>query len=403
MDRALELLARAHRLTGPATEPGTRATVLERLLDTAVSGGRPGAVPTGADGLTGDPGLPPARRAGLHARLAETAALAGRPAEAVRHIDVARLLLGDRPDDAHRAVVDVAAAHVELHRLTPDRLTAAAALARRGADAAERAGLPELAGRALLLLGQLAAEQDEAAAAALVLRACALAHAGGLPALRAAADLRLAGLAAARDGRPGPVDEARDDARRTGVLPPALDASFFLALDQVRRGEFTAAAERLREAAADAERLGLGACLARLRLADAVRYAHQGRRAEMEEALERLGPLVDAAPGVRAMSYGLARAFCSLLEDEHDAAEREFAQALAYDTENPATCDIGRHGIVLLLGVVAGRMGRRHHADVARAGAGGTRWNRQFVALADAVLLGREGRPVEASAAAGAA
>lgn len=403
VDRALELLARAHRLTGPATEPGTRATVLERLLDTAVSGGRPGAVPTGADGLTGDPGLPPARRAGLHARLAETAALAGRPAEAVRHIDVARLLLGDRPDDAHRAVVDVAAAHVELHRLTPDRLTAAAALARRGADAAERAGLPERAGRALLLLGQLAAEQDEAAAAALVLRACALAHAGGLPALRAAADLRLAGLAAARDGRPGPVDEARDDARRTGVLPPALDASFFLALDQVRRGEFTAAAERLREAAADAERLGLGACLARLRLAEAVRYAHQGRRAEMEEALEGLGPLVDAAPGVRAMSYGLARAFCSLLEDEHDAAEREFAQALAYDTENPATCDIGRHGIVLLLGVVAGRMGRRHHADVARAGAGGTRWNRQFVALADAVLLGREGRPVEASAAAGAA
>lgn len=401
-DRALELLTRAHRLTGPATAPEVRACLLEHLLDAAAAAGRPAAVPPGAGDLAGAPGLPPARRAGLHARLAETAVLAGRPVEAVRHIDVARLLLGDRPDDAHGAVVDVAAAHVELHRLTPDRLATAAALARRGAEAAERAGLPDRAGRALLLLGQLAAERDEAAATAHVLRACALAHAHGLPALRAAADLRLARLTAARDGRPGPVDEARAEAWRSGVLPPALDASFFLALEQVRRGEFTAA-EHVREAAGDAERLGLGACLARLRLADAVRYAHQGRRAEMERALERLGPLVDAAPGVRAMSHGLARAFCSLLGDAHAEAEREFAQALAYDTENPATCDIGRHGVVLLLGVVAGRMGRRHHADVARAGAGGTRWNRQFVAFADAVLLGREGRSGEASAAAGAA
>ncbi|CAM5614395.1 hypothetical protein SAVIM40S_02984 [Streptomyces avidinii] len=48
-------------------------------------------------------------------------------------------------------------------------------------------------------------------------------------------------------------------------------------------------------------------------------------------------------------------------------------------------------------------MGRRHHTEVARASASGTRWNHQFTGLADAVLLGREGRPDEATAAAGKA
>jgi len=53
---------------------------------------------------------------------------------------------------------------------------------------------------------------------------------------------------------------------------------------------------------------------------------------------------------------------------------------------------------MLLRGVLAGRAGRRHHADADRWG-GGARWNRQFVGAAHAVLLGREGWPAEATAA----
>ncbi|UUU43244.1 helix-turn-helix transcriptional regulator [Streptomyces sp. NBC_00162] len=406
VERAVALLTRAHRLVDAATAPELHAAVLEQLLDAVACSARFDQVPAlvaGLEALGGDHDVPAGRRAGLHARLAHIATLRGRSAEALRHLDVARWLLGSRPAPAHAARVDLAAAHVELSRFAPDRLSTAAGFARRAADAAGHADLPAVACEALLMLGQLTWERDEPAAMAHLTRACALAHAHRLPVLRVSAEVYLARIAARHDGLPDRVEQARQEALRMGAAPLAHETGFVLALDQVRRCEFEAARDRIRAGAADAERLGLGRALSLLRLADAVRWAHQGRRAEMQEALEELAPLIDDAPGVRSMAYGLARAFCSLLEERHDAAEQEFAQALAYDAENPATGEFGKHGVILLLGVLAGRMGRRHHADVAEAGASGSRWNRQFVGLAHAVLLGREGRSGEATAAARAA
>ncbi|MER6450389.1 helix-turn-helix transcriptional regulator [Streptomyces venezuelae] len=406
VDRTVELLTRAHRLVGPGTAPELHATVLERLLDAVARSARFDRLPApaalldtlGGDG--GEPGLPAQRRAGLHARLSDIATLQGRPAEALWHLDIARALLGSRPADQYAALVDLSAAQVELSRLAPDRLRTAIRYAHRALGAAQRVDLPEVACRALLLLGQLTREQDGPTAAAHFRRARAIALARRLPVPRAAADVHLAIVAASRDGRSTRLEAARQEALSTGLLPLAHETGFVLALDRIRHGRFDEARDRIREAAADASRLGLGRPLAMLRLAEAVRYAHQGRRAEMRGALERLAPLLDAAPGLRAMSYGLARAVCSLLEERHEAAGQEFAQALAHDAANPATGDFGRHGVILLLGVLAGRMGRRHHAEATLAGAGATRWNRQFAGLAHAVLLGREGRPDEATAAA---
>ncbi|MGW0748439.1 helix-turn-helix transcriptional regulator [Streptomyces sp. NPDC002587] len=406
VERAVALLTRAHRLVDPGTPPELHATVLEQLLEAVTCSARFDLVPAlavGIESLGGGHGVPAQRRAGLHARLAGVATLMGRPAEAHRHVDIARWLLGGHPAPAHAALVDLAAAQVELSRFAPDRLSTAAGFARRAADAARRAGLPTVACRALLVLGELAWERDEPAATAHFTRACALAHAHRLPVQRVSAETYLARIAARRDGRPDRIEQARQEALRTGALPLAHETGSVLALDQIQRCEFEAAGERIREGVAEATRLRLGRALSVLRLAEAVRCAHQGRRAEMQEALDRLAPLIDAAPGLRSMSYGLARAFCSLLEEKHDAAEQEFARALAYDAENPATGDFGKHGVVLLLGVLAGRMGRRHHAGVTEADVSATRWNRQFVGLAHAVLLGREGRAGEATAAAGAA
>ncbi len=406
VERAVELLVRAHRLIDSAVAPGPHAAVLEQLLDAVACSGRFDQVPAlvaGLEALGADQAVPAGRRAGLHARLARIATLRGRPAEALGHLDAARWLLGDRPDPAHAALVDLAAAHVELCRFAPDRLSTAAGFARRAADAALHAGLPAVACEALLVLGELARERDEPAALAHLARACALAHEHRLPALRVSAEVHLARIEARRDGRPARVEQARQEALRTGALPLAHETGFFLALDHVQRCEFGAARDRIRAEAAEATRLGLGRALSLLRLAEAVRCAHQGRRAEMREALEALAPHIDDAPGVRSMAYGMARAFCSLLEERHEAAEQEFAQALAYDAENPSTGDFGKHGVILLLGVLAGRMGRRHHAEVAEASVGGDRWNRPFVGLAHAVLLGREGRTAEATAAARAA
>ncbi|MFF3722924.1 AAA family ATPase [Streptomyces erythrochromogenes] len=397
LDRALELLTSAHALLEPGTAPELHATVLELLLDTAARSARLDRLP---EPPALDHGLPAARRAGIHARLGAVATLTGRSAEALRHLDTARTLLPGRPADGHTALVDLAAAHAELGRLAPDRLHTAARLARRALDAALAGDRPEVACGALLLLGQLARSEDEPAATAHFERARAIALAHRLPVPRTAAEVQLAVTAAGHDEQPTRLERARQDARRRGLLPPAHEAGFALALERIRRCAFDEARDGIIEEAAEASALGLGRSLAMLRLADAVRYAHQGRRAEMSGALERLEPLLDAAPGLRAMAYGSARAFCSLLEERHDAAEAEFAQALAHDTENPSTMDFGRHGIAVLLGVLAGRIGRRHCPGTAEAGAAGTRWNRQFAGLAHAVLLGREGHCEQATAVA---
>ncbi|MFB6562971.1 AAA family ATPase [Streptomyces sp. NPDC056400] len=409
VDREVELLTRAHRLVEPGTAPELHATVLERLLDAVARSARfdrmpaPAAVLDTLGGDGGEHGIPAQRRAALHARLSDIATLTGRPAEALWHLDIARALLGSHPADEYAALVDLSAVHVELSRLAPDRLRTATRYALRALHAAQRVDLPDVTCRALLLLGQLAREHDEPTAAAHFRRARAIALARRLPVPRTAADVHLAIVAASHDGRPTRIEEARREALGMGLLPLVHETGFVLALDRIQQGRFDEARDRIREAVADASRLGLGRPLAMLRLAEAVRYAHQGRRAEMHGALERLTPLLDAAPGVRAMSYGLARAFCSLLEERHEAAGQEFAQALAYDAENPAMGGFGKHGIILLLGVLDGRMGRRHHAEVTLASAGATRWNHQFTGLAHAVLLGREGRPDEATAAAGKA
>ncbi|APU44178.1 hypothetical protein BSL84_04610 [Streptomyces sp. TN58] len=395
---ALELLTSAHRLLEPGTAaPGLHATVLEQLLDAVARSGRLDRLPVEAAADT----LPAAHRAAVHARLGAIATLAGRPAEALRHVDTARSLLPGRTDEGrHTALVELAAAHAELGGPAPDRLHTATGLARRAVEAARAGDRPDAECAALLLLGQLARNQDESAAIAHFQRARATALARRLPAPRAAAEVQLAVTAAGHDERPTRLERALREARHRGLLPTAHEAGFALALEHVRRCDFDAAGDVITECMAEARGLGLDRALALFRLADAVRHAHQGSRAETGAALERLDPLLDAAPGLRAMSYGLARAFSSLLQERHDAAEEEIARALAYDTENPAAGDFGRHGIAVLLGVLAGRMGRRHCSGLAAAGAGGTRWNRQFTGLAHAVLLGREGHREQAAAAA---
>ncbi|MET7568435.1 AAA family ATPase [Streptomyces sp. NPDC005492] len=407
VDRAVALLTRAHRSVDTGLAPELRATVLELLLRTVSRAARFDAVPGLADDLEALDGheIPAARRAGLYAQLAEVTESTGRPTDAFRYLDTARRLLGASATAAHSAPVDLASAQVELSRPAPDRLRSAAAYARRAAEAAQHAELPDVHGRALLLLGHLAAEHDEEAAAAHFARAGAVADLHRLPDLRVSAEVYLARSALRRDGEPTLLEEARQEALRIGVLPLAYESGCVLALEQVRRGAFEEAGRRIRDGLSEATRLRLRPAASMMRLAEAVRYAHQGRRAEMQEALDRLARGIDDSPGARSMSYGLARAFCSLLEENHDAAEQEFAQALVYDKENPGVGEFGAqgmYGVMLLRGVLAGRVGRRHHTDVARAG-GDTRWNRQFAGAADAVLLGREGRPAEATAAATAA
>jgi DNA-binding CsgD family transcriptional regulator len=131
----------------------------------------------------------------------------------------------------------------------------------------------------------------------------------------------------------------------------------------------------------------------------AVLAAHQARREEMEAAclefLDRGGATSRELP----LSLGLARTFCALLEENVPLAERELGAVEATEAANPVPFYLaGSSGLRLLLDVLAGRVGWREFRDVSSSSTSKMRWNRHFVQLAHAVLLGRAGRIAKAEA-----
>jgi DNA-binding CsgD family transcriptional regulator len=97
---------------------------------------------------------------------------------------------------------------------------------------------------------------------------------------------------------------------------------------------------------------------------------------------------------------GLCRAVCALLEEDRELAEAELAAAADWERDHPNFFYLaGRYGLRPLLDVLAGRAGRAEYDQAAQAPAAVLAWNRQFLVLADAVLLGREGRGAQAAAA----
>jgi len=91
---------------------------------------------------------------------------------------------------------------------------------------------------------------------------------------------------------------------------------------------------------------------------------------------------------------------CALLEEDRDEASAQLAAAVDWENQHPNVFYLtGRYGLRPLLEILAGRAGRAELAVAFATPSGALRWNRQFLLLADAVLLGREGRPEQAAAA----
>ncbi|WP_112239950.1 ATP-binding protein [Kribbella monticola] len=336
-------------------------------------------------------GLSPARRAVLHAKFANAAHIAGDQARALEQIVSARALLGPHPAAAESAQVDVISAYIELGRPNPDRLQVAAELAGRAAKAGEDAGLPIVTCDALQLVGYLTRDRDDDRANQLFQEAREIAIRNELPIFRVYSEVFLSRSLCLRTGQTSELEEARQSALHIGALPLAYEAGYLLALQRVQRCEFADARRELDESLTTAIRLRLGRTVPFLRLGQAIGAAHQGNRAEMEKALDLLTVEDQSIAGVRPSTFGLARAVCSLLEEDFDRASQELAQALALDLENPTMLDFGKNGLILLLGVVEGRNGWEHYSAVAERSASRTRWNTQFAQFAHAVLLGRDG------------
>lgn len=405
---AVALLARAETqlaAAGDAVAADDRAEVLDALLSAVSESGRlehVALVTTAVEGLTGR-GLPPSRFAMLHAELANVAMTSGNTIEGRRQLELARGLLGADADDADIARISDIAAYVELATPGPDRLEIAAELAGQAAAAAERAGLAVTACDALQMQGYLVRHRDWEAAAEYFERAAKIADEHSLRVWRVYSDVFIARGEWVADGSTEALDVAAAAALRLGAAPVAYEAKGVLALDLLQRADFDGSKARLSELIDGAHRLQLGRALPYLRLIEAALLAHQGDRAGMEAVLEPIETAADRAPFLPHAADGMARAICSLIEDDVPRADEELARAVAADSGNPIMLDFGRYGLALLLGVLTGRCGWDDYEAVTRYAASEGRWNVQFVRLAHAVLLGRDGAADQADAEARAA
>ncbi|MFD4903978.1 helix-turn-helix transcriptional regulator [Kitasatospora purpeofusca] len=410
LDRAFELV----RTLPPVPPSATAATG-------PGSGSSTGPGPGSGSGEGRGPLPTPAveRRIELHTRLAWAAVMAERGPDAVAQVAAARALTAGRPRPEQDAALAVVEGHLALlpdhtpgpvdsgddrdHETTPPtsaRLAEAERRARRAAEVAERAGLPVVACQAWQLLALLSREQGFDAADACLERMLAVAEANALPVWRVEAMLRLGANAFMRTGDGTRLERAREAAAGLGaiVLTQTLDG--LLAMNAVMRGEWRTARTTVDRCLDATARLHNLAAHRYLLLSSATLAAHLGRTREMERELARFRQAGGEESFLTPLRYGLCRAVGALLAEDRPGARAELAAGLAWEEEHPSVFYLaGRHGLHPLLEVVEGRWDRAALDRAAAVPAAELAWNRQFLRFADAVLLGREGRPAEAARA----
>ncbi|GLY39924.1 hypothetical protein Amsp01_059470 [Amycolatopsis sp. NBRC 101858] len=368
------------------------------------------------------------RAAVLHARLAWAARLAGRTEDALAQLTAARTRPGS---DRRRAAID--AVHALLLLEAPDREAEARRLATAALEQAERHDDPVVTCQALLALGVL--ERDPEEARRHLDRARQLTESRRMPLWRTHVLLRLGEHLAVTEGDTGGLVLARQQAEQSGSVAVARAADLGITLHGLVLGGDYRGVERWLAAgsrsgsggnqeSADllADRpcgpdhhpaaAGRGLIAAERNLAGsgegdpadsrrtavirAVCAAHQGDRPGMAEAIAE----VRAAHGDHhpdlALCLGLAQAFCALLEEDRDRARRDLKLA----RQSAGSPLAGHHGLALLLDVLAGDLTPDDLAVATANPASRLRWNRQFAALAQAVSHGRRGDAAGAEAAA---
>ncbi|MFJ9870294.1 AAA family ATPase [Streptomyces sp. NPDC101165] len=398
---AVTLLSRAEDLLASGSDPQARAGVLEHLLPALAEAGdfaRAFDLAEDLHVLDGS-GLSAARLATLHTRLAKVAHTAGRWSDGNRQIARAREVLAAAPDDATAAAVDVTAAYLALDTPGSDRTQHAEKLARSAADTAERYGLPVVACQARELLATVARERDPEESQAMLEQALVTAERHRLPLQRMYAATRMGGNVWLAEGDTSGLLAARAEALRLGSVSIVHTVDGILVLDGVLRGSYDTARAAAAECLAVVRRLRLAPAVRYVLMAQATLEAHLGDRTAMEAALAAFAEWDGSGSQEEPLCFGLARAFCALMEEDRELGRAELREVLALEAGNPSTYHLsGTHGLVLLLDLLAGEADRARHEEITATAVARMRWNRQFVMLADAVLLGREGEGARAAA-----
>jgi DNA-binding CsgD family transcriptional regulator len=399
---ATAALRRARALAARPEASGEISTALlaeieEALVEAAVLAGDSGtALELSAELLArlAAMGAPTARRAQAHARRAGAAITAGRWDLAADQVEQARRLAGG--DGGLEARLGALAAAVALGRGQPAE---AEVLAQAALDRAEVIGLPEVACRALELLGRCARVRDLGAAEAAFDRAREVAEGNGLRWWQVRALHELGTIELLDRAGTGRLQEARELAEEDGALATVAVVDLQLAAAHAAQGDAAGTLEAARRAEQAARRFRLGAAVGLALGFQAGAHAFLGDRAAMEDAAGGALAAADGDPTVPGAVWG-ARSLCSLVDDDRPRALEELRQAMGFLRLAPTTAPAHYRGLWALLETLAdaGR-GAAACAEVVASGVLVNRINRGFLAYAEAVEAGRAGRPAEAAAA----
>ncbi|WP_335934738.1 ATP-binding protein [Streptomyces sp. PTD5-9] len=377
---------------GGASHHALLGELLEALLQALADDGRFDRAVAVVEELTAHAPGDRTRQIGRHIRLAWAAQVAGHWEQGDAQVAAARELLPGAATEEQLASLDAVAAYLAVLSPAADRMDRCVRLARSAAERAERNALPLVVCQSWYIIGFAGRERDLAESDASFRRAldCAVEH--GLTAWRHYSLVGLGGNAWLARADDGPLRRAHQDLLRAGAISLALNAAAVLALHRVLTTEFERAEEELEACLAQSRGLRLVAVTHYVLMARVVLAAHRGRRDLLQEALAEFARHGGDDSREALLAHGLGRAFCALLEEDRAAAELDMARVVAEEgrRQSPFHLD-GHHGLGLLLDVLAGRAGEERLRKVAAADAAGMRWNRHFVALAEAVLAGRRG------------
>ena len=334
----------------------------------------------------------PDRYAEAHLRLARAAIAAERWSSASQQIEAAEARLdGARP--AHLdCQLKALAAHVALGQ---GLLDAARSLAEEALAGARVAELPEIACEALEAIGRADRPDDLDSAAAAFREALRTAERAGLGLWRARALQEIGSIDLLRRYRPDLLEQALVAAQEAGASALAVEIDMQLAALYALRFEPDLALPVAERCVTAARRLGLGSlpmALIRVGLANAIK----GDRIPMQRALDEALGCGDQ-PAVRVLALA-CQAHYWLLNEQRDRAMAALDQAVDVMGSGGAVPPGPFRPLWALLRGVSGADGQAAVRAVSTPDVLGTAVGRALLGYTRAVLAGRNGDAVAATA-----
>lgn len=402
-DCAIDTLTRARDILACVDEPVAGGHALELLLTALVEAGKADA----ADRLTASvdelecAGLEPRQLLRLRLQLARADAVAEETARGISRIHDARALL-DLTGTQPAAALDITEAWLMTQTVTEGGDLAAEKLARRALASVGDEDQPQIACEAWAVLGIIARWHDLADSTACFRRSRLLAHKHRLPFCRLRAQLDLGVNEWLTAGKTERLQLVRQAATRSGALGISCSADAIIAMDLVFRGRYSEAARMIDTGRAQAGPAGLKGTLRLLAMIRSVLAAHQGRRPEMELAIDEFIQLGGQDSRLMPSAFSHSCTVCALLEEDREQACRDPQRAVFHDRACSGPYPLARwEGLRRLLTRMPGcpRRSADHDPETStRTAENLPFWDLPFALLEQAVLLGMLGRGPEALA-----